>query len=168
MCAWSLPAQFGGQEPGSNAEVKKFAQARGAKYPIMAKIDVNGSNGESSLPCHGWCLSRRRRRPEVPPCDWACRGPAVQFFEGQAGRAPEQRYGNAIPVLRWLADSSVEGCQPLRWKETDRRLHANPDIKWNFTKFLVNREGEVVKRWGSGILSLHLDSKLDHTSSYRL
>jgi glutathione peroxidase-family protein len=37
--------QFGGQEPGSNAEVKKFAQARGAKFPIMAKIDVNGSNG---------------------------------------------------------------------------------------------------------------------------
>ena len=42
--------QFGGQEPGSNAEVKKFAQARGAKFPIMAKVDVNGSNGGSHPP----------------------------------------------------------------------------------------------------------------------
>ena len=41
-----LALQFGGQEPGSNAEVKKFAQARGAKFPIMAKVDVNGSKGE--------------------------------------------------------------------------------------------------------------------------
>ena len=41
-----LALQFGGQEPGSNAEVKQFAQARGAKFPIMAKVDVNGSKGE--------------------------------------------------------------------------------------------------------------------------
>ena len=26
------------------------------------------------------------------------------------------------------------------------------DIKWNFTKFLVNREGEVVKRWETASL----------------
>lgn len=38
--------QFGGQEPGTNDQVKKFAQDRGAKFPIMAKVDVNGSNGE--------------------------------------------------------------------------------------------------------------------------
>ena len=52
MCfleARSAVLQFGGQEPGSNAEVKKFAQARGAKFPIMAKVDVNGSNGELML-----------------------------------------------------------------------------------------------------------------------
>ena len=41
--------QFGGQEPGSDAEVKKFAAARGAKFPIMAKVDVNGSNGETMV-----------------------------------------------------------------------------------------------------------------------
>lgn len=40
--------QFGGQEPGSDAEVKKFAQARGAKFPIMSKVDVNGSGGVHS------------------------------------------------------------------------------------------------------------------------
>lgn len=41
--------QFGGQEPGSDAQVKKFAQDRGAKFPIMSKVDVNGSGGGPSL-----------------------------------------------------------------------------------------------------------------------
>lgn len=34
--------QFGAQEPGTNAEIKKFAQARGAKFPLLEKLDVNG------------------------------------------------------------------------------------------------------------------------------
>jgi len=34
--------QFGGQEPGSNAEIKAFARGKGAKFDIFAKIDVNG------------------------------------------------------------------------------------------------------------------------------
>lgn len=41
--------QFLGQEPGSNAEVKKFATGKyGAKYPLFSKIDVNGA-GESEV-----------------------------------------------------------------------------------------------------------------------
>jgi len=36
--------QFGGQEPGSNMEIKKFAEGYGAKFPMFAKIDVNGPN----------------------------------------------------------------------------------------------------------------------------
>ena len=29
----------------------------------------------------------------------------------------------------------------------DRHYKENPDIKWNFTKFLVDREGNVVARF---------------------
>lgn len=32
-------------------------------------------------------------------------------------------------------------------KKIDRNYKENPDIKWNFTKFLVNRDGEVVARF---------------------
>ncbi len=32
-------------------------------------------------------------------------------------------------------------------KKIDKDYKNNPDIKWNFTKFLVNREGEVVARF---------------------
>eukprot|EP00457_Paulinella_chromatophora_P013588 gb/GEZN01013911.1/.p1 GENE.gb/GEZN01013911.1/~~gb/GEZN01013911.1/.p1 ORF type:complete len:115 (-),score=17.22 gb/GEZN01013911.1/:305-649(-) len=36
--------QFGGQEPGSNAEIKEFATSKyAAEYPMFSKIDVKGS-----------------------------------------------------------------------------------------------------------------------------
>jgi glutathione peroxidase-family protein len=36
----------GGQEPGSNAQIKSFAQQRGAKFQMFEKVEVNGKNGE--------------------------------------------------------------------------------------------------------------------------
>jgi hypothetical protein len=30
--------QFGAQEPGTNAEIKAFAQGKGAKFPLFAKV----------------------------------------------------------------------------------------------------------------------------------
>ena len=35
--------QFGAQEPGTNAEIKKFAEGFGVKFDMFEKIDVNGS-----------------------------------------------------------------------------------------------------------------------------
>ncbi len=75
--------QFGGQEPGSDAEVADFCVSRfGVDFPLYAKQAVNGKE--------------------------------------------------ASPLWRWLtqADSA----------------HPHP-VKWNFTKFLVDRRGRVVKRY---------------------
>ncbi|KAJ1617248.1 thioredoxin-like protein [Pavlovales sp. CCMP2436] len=36
--------QFGGQEPGSPAEIRKFVDGYGVTFPMFAKIDVNGPN----------------------------------------------------------------------------------------------------------------------------
>uniref|UniRef100_H2TG88 Glutathione peroxidase n=1 Tax=Takifugu rubripes TaxID=31033 RepID=H2TG88_TAKRU len=77
--------QFGGQEPGTNAEIKEFANGFNAKYDLFAKIDVNGDK--------------------------------------------------AHPLWKWMK------AQP-KGKGT-----LGNNIKWNFTKFLINREGEVVKRY---------------------
>jgi glutathione peroxidase len=81
----ALPCnQFGGQEPGSNAEVQEFCQMNfGLSFPVMGKIDVNGSE-QHALYTH---------------------------LKSQAGG-----------IL-------------------------NSKIKWNFTKFLVDREGQVVERY---------------------
>ena len=79
--------QFGGQEPGNADEIAEFCKVNfGVTFPLMAKIDVNGSD--------------------------------------------------ASPLFDWM---KAEAPGALGTKS----------IKWNFTKFLIDREGNVVKRYGS-------------------
>ena len=76
--------QFGGQEPGTNAEVQEFCQLNyGLSFPVMGKIEVNGAG----------------------------RHPLYSYLTARAGGL------------------------------------INSKIKWNFTKFLVDRQGQVVKRF---------------------
>lgn len=76
--------QFGGQEPGSNPEIKQFACTRfKAEFPIFDKVDVNGPNT----------------------------APIYQFLKSSAGG--------------FLGDL----------------------VKWNFEKFLVDKNGKVVERY---------------------
>ena len=81
----ALPCnQFGGQEPGSNAEIQSFCQLNyGLSFPVMGKIDVNGANQHA----------------------------LYSYLKSQAGGL------------------------------------FNSNIKCNFTKFLVDRNGTVVKRY---------------------
>jgi len=77
--------QFGKQEPGTNQEIKEFANINyKVTFPLFSKIDVNGSNAH----------------------------PLWLFLRSQ---------------LTGVLGSS---------------------IKWNFTKFLVDRTGKPVKRYG--------------------
>ena len=77
--------QFGGQEPGLEAEIAAFCEENyGVSFPMFAKVDVNG-------------------------------GKAHPLFQHLKSEAPG--------VL------GTEG------------------IKWNFTKFLVGRDGKVVHRY---------------------
>ena len=45
-------------------------------------------------------------------------------------------------------------------KMMDSNYKNNPDIKWNFTKFLVDREGNVVDRFEPTITPEKIDSKI--------
>jgi glutathione peroxidase len=77
--------QFGGQDPGSNAEIGAFCQKNyGVSFPMMAKVEVNGAD--------------------------------------------------AHPLWKWL-------------KAQAPGLLGSEAIKWNFTKFLVGRDGRVIKRY---------------------
>jgi glutathione peroxidase len=77
--------QFGSQEPGTNSEIQQFCSLTyDVSFPIMAKVDVNGSN--------------------------------------------------ASPVYQWL-------------KEEAPGLLGTEFIKWNFTKFLIGKDGQVIKRY---------------------
>ena len=39
--------QFNNQEPGDNKEIKQFAKSKGAEFPMMSKVEVNGPGGMS-------------------------------------------------------------------------------------------------------------------------
>lgn len=78
--------QFANQDPGSNDEIAQFCQVNyGVSFPMMAKIDVNGSHAD---PLFAWLTAQ-----------------APGFLGSKA-------------------------------------------IKWNFTKFLIGRDGQVIQRYG--------------------
>lgn len=63
---------------------------------------------------------------------------------------------NADPLFKWLRENTkFEGFGKhkhklliqMRVKKTDRNYKNTSDIKWNFTKFLIDRNGEIVARF---------------------
>lgn len=63
---------------------------------------------------------------------------------------------NAIPLYKWLTDHTHFdgfGMSPMGLmlsgivKKMDKDYKNNGKIKWNFTKFLINRNGEIVARF---------------------
>lgn len=63
---------------------------------------------------------------------------------------------NAIPLYKWLTENTRFGGfgkSPMALmlsgvvKKTDKDYKNNGKVKWNFTKFLVDRNGEIVGRF---------------------
>lgn len=55
--------QFGGQEPGSDADVKKFCTTSyGVTFPMFSKIEVNG---RGRAPLYSW-LTSQSTKPDGP------------------------------------------------------------------------------------------------------
>ncbi len=98
--------QFGGQAPGSDAEIHDFCTIHfGTEFPQMTKSDVNGEN---QLPLYAFLKSQKG-------------------FEGFTGEKAEMMNGFLSQMDPDFAKTS--------------------DIKWNFTKFIIDREGNVVARF---------------------
>jgi glutathione peroxidase len=91
--------QFGSQEPGDEAEIKKFCSLNyNVTFPLFAKIDVNGET--------------------------------------------------AHPVYKYL-------------KSQRKGILGIGAIKWNFTKFLLNQQGEVIERFAPTTAPLALANKIE-------
>ena len=63
---------------------------------------------------------------------------------------------NAIPLYKWLTENTKFdgfGKSPMALmlsgvvKKTDKDYKNNGNVKWNFTKFLIDRNGEIVARF---------------------
>ncbi|GGF46806.1 glutathione peroxidase [Marmoricola endophyticus] len=77
-------------------------------------------------------------------------------FGGQApGTSAEQgefcqrNYGVSFPMYG-LVDVNGDDAHPLfKWLRSEKKGVLGEKIKWNFTKFLVGKDGKVIKRYGS-------------------
>jgi len=63
---------------------------------------------------------------------------------------------NAIPLFKWLTENTTFkgfGNSPMGMmlsiavKKSDKEYKNNGNIKWNFTKFLIDRNGNIVERF---------------------
>lgn len=62
---------------------------------------------------------------------------AIELFRYLKSQAPFEGFGKGPKALAMAA----------LLKKIDKDYKNNPDIKWNFTKFVIDREGKVVKRY---------------------
>jgi glutathione peroxidase len=81
--------------------------------------------------------------------------PCNQFGAQEPGDAAEiaqfcsLNFGVSFPLMGKV-EVNGEGAPPLyRWlKDQARGIFGTRAIKWNFTKFLIGRDGKVVRRYG--------------------
>ena len=49
-----------------------------------------------------------------------------------------------------------------RFSQQDPEYAKNPDIKWNFTKFLIDKDGQVVKRFEPTATAQDMDEDISN------
>ncbi len=69
----------------------------------------------------------------------------------------KKMHENELPLYTWLKEqkgfAGFDPAHPLTeilhnmFSQVDSAYAEKPDIKWNFTKFLIDREGNVVERF---------------------
>lgn len=81
--------------------------------------------------------------------------PCNQFGSQEPGGAEEigafceKNYGVNFPMFAKI-DVNGDDAHPLyKWLRTEKGGVLGDRIKWNFTKFLIGRDGKVIKRYGS-------------------
>jgi glutathione peroxidase len=79
--------------------------------------------------------------------------PCNQFGAQEPGTAEEigsfcqRNYGVSFPMFEKI-EVNGDGAHPLyQWLRTEKGGLLGDKIKWNFTKFLVGRDGEVIARY---------------------
>ena len=77
---------------------------------------------------------------------------------------------NELPLYTWLkSQKGFEGfgkgpmalAMSAMLKKVDKNYKENPDIKWNFTKFLVDRKGNVVARFEPVVTPDDLEDEIE-------
>jgi len=94
--------QFGGQEPGSEADVKSFCETRyGVTFPMFSKIEVNG---DGRAPLYAW-LTAEKTQPDGPgDIAWNF----AKFLIGKDGRVRARFDPRVEPTSAEIRNAIVE------------------------------------------------------------
>lgn len=60
-------------------------------------------------------------------------------------------YGVTFPMFEKIKVNGKNAHPLYKWLKTEQGGVLGDAIKWNFTKFLVGRDGQVLKRYGSNV-----------------
>jgi glutathione peroxidase len=83
------------------------------------------------------------------PCDQF--GNQEPGSEGEIAQFCEDSYGVTFPMFAKV-EVNGDGAHPLyQWLRSQKESRRGADIDWNFTKFLVGRDGRVLDRFGPKI-----------------
>jgi glutathione peroxidase len=84
-----IPANnFGGQEPGSNDEIKSFCSTKyKVSFPMMAKVSVKGADID---PLYAWLTTKSSKPGEI---QWNF----AKFLIGRDGRVVERFHPKVAP-----------------------------------------------------------------------
>ncbi len=81
--------------------------------------------------------------------------PCNQFANQDPGSAEEigeyceRAFGVSFPMFEKVDVNGAKAHPIFKWLKRERGGVLGGAIKWNFTKFLIDREGRVIKRYGS-------------------
>jgi glutathione peroxidase len=124
-----------------------FAAKRGSVFLIVNTASACGFTPQFKGLEHLWDDYRRRGLVVVGfPCNQF--GAQDPGSNGEIASFCEVNYGVSFPLMNKV-DVNGERADPLfRWlKQEAPGMLGSEAIKWNFTKFLVGRDGKVIKRY---------------------
>jgi glutathione peroxidase len=94
--------------------------------------------------------------------------PCNQFGKQEPGDAEEiasfcdLNYGVSFPLMAKIEVNGEEATPLYRWlKRETPGIFGTRNIKWNFTKFLVGRDGKVVRRYPPTVKPARLERDIE-------
>ena len=99
--------------------------------------------------------------------------PCNQFGAQEPGSAEQigsfckGNYGVSFPIFAKIDVNGPDAHPLYRYLKSEKRgIFGTEAIKWNFTKFLVDRQGKVVKRYGPSTKPKALATQIETLLSY--
>ena len=66
---------------------------------------------------------------------------------GEIAEVCQQNYGVTFPMMAKVAVNGTDAHPLFQWLKNEKKGMLGGAIKWNFTKFLIGRDGQVIERF---------------------